>query len=82
VLSIVADYFVYEKRGRAMGYLMAAFSVASIVGIPLSLYVANIFSWHAPFIMVAFMGFVLIPFTYKYLPSMRGHILKPMVKEN
>ncbi len=74
VLSIVADYFVYEKRGRAMGYLMAAFSVASIVGIPLSLYIANIFSWHAPFILVAFMGFVLIPFTFKYLPSMRGHI--------
>jgi MFS transporter, DHA1 family, inner membrane transport protein len=74
VLSIVADYFAYEKRGRAMGYLMAAFSVASIAGIPLSLYVANIFSWHAPFILVAIMGFVLIPFTFRYLPSMRGHI--------
>jgi MFS transporter, DHA1 family, inner membrane transport protein len=74
VLSIVADYFVYEKRGRAMGYLMAAFSVASIVGIPLSLYIANIFSWHAPFILVAVIGIVLIPFTFKYLPSMRGHI--------
>lgn len=74
VLSIVADSFAYEKRGRAMGYLMAAFSVASVLGVPLSLYIANIFSWHAPFIMVAIMGFLLIPFTLKYIPPMRAHL--------
>ncbi|HEY0066610.1 MAG TPA: MFS transporter [Flavisolibacter sp.] len=74
VMSIVADTFPYEKRGRAMGYLMAAFSVASVVGVPLSLYVANLISWHAPFIMVAIMGFLLIPFTIKYIPPVRAHL--------
>lgn len=74
VLSIVADTFSYERRGRAMGYLMAAFSVASVLGVPLSLYVANIISWHAPFIMVAIMGFLLIPFIMKFVPPMKGHI--------
>jgi predicted MFS family arabinose efflux permease len=74
VLSIVADTFAYEKRGRAMGYLMAAFSVASVLGVPLSLYIANLFSWHAPFIMVAIVGFLLIPFTIKFIPPMRGHL--------
>ena len=74
VLSIVADTFSYERRGRAMGYLMAAFSVASVLGVPLSLYVANIISWHAPFIMVAIMGFLLIPFIIKFVPPMKGHI--------
>jgi DHA1 family inner membrane transport protein len=74
VMSIVADTFPYEKRGRAMGYLMAAFSVASVVGVPLSLYVANLMSWHAPFIMVAVMGFLLIPFTIKYIPPVRAHL--------
>lgn len=74
VLSIVADTFPYEKRGRAMGYLMAAFSVASVLGVPLSLYIANLISWHAPFIMVAIMGFLLIPFTTKFIPPMRGHL--------
>jgi predicted MFS family arabinose efflux permease len=57
-----------------MGYLMAAFSVASVLGVPLSLYVANIFSWHAPFIMVAGMGLLLIPFTFKFIPSVKGHL--------
>jgi predicted MFS family arabinose efflux permease len=74
VLSIVADTFSYERRGRAMGYLMAAFSVASVLGVPLSLYVANIISWHAPFILVAIMGFLLIPFIMKFVPPMKGHI--------
>ncbi len=74
VLSIVADSFSYEKRGRAMGSLMAAFSVASVVGIPLSLYVANIFSWHAPFIMVAAIGVLLIPLSIKFIPPVRSHI--------
>lgn len=74
IMSIVADTFAYEKRGRAMGYLMAAFSVASVVGVPLSLYIANLVSWHAPFIMVAVMGFLLIPFTIKYIPPVRAHL--------
>ncbi len=74
VLSIVADTFAYEKRGRAMGYLMAAFSIASVIGVPLSLYIANIFSWHASFFMVAIMGFLLMPFTYKFIPPMKGHL--------
>ena len=42
ILFIMADTFAYEKRGRAMGYLMAAFSVASVLGVPISLYVANL----------------------------------------
>ncbi len=74
VLSIVADTFPYEKRGRAMGYLMAAFSVASVLGVPISLYIANLISWHAPFIMVAVMGFLLIPLTLKFIPPMRSHL--------
>ena len=74
ILSIVADTFSYERRGRAMGFLMAAFSVASVVGVPLSLYVANIISWHAPFFMVAIMGLLVIPFIIKFVPPMRGHI--------
>jgi DHA1 family inner membrane transport protein len=74
VMSIVADTFSYERRGRAMGSLMAAFSVASVLGVPASLYMANLFSWHAPFVLVAVMGFVLIPFIIKWIPPMRSHL--------
>ncbi|MGV3530199.1 MAG: MFS transporter [Flavisolibacter sp.] len=74
VLSIVADTFPYEKRGRAMGYLMAAFSMASVLGVPLSLYIANIFSWHAPFLLVSGLGLILIPLNFRFIPPVRGHL--------
>ena len=74
VLSIVADTFSYEKRGRAMGSLMAAFSLASVLGVPISLYLANIWNWHAPFIIVAGLGALLIPLTIRFVPPMRMHL--------
>jgi predicted MFS family arabinose efflux permease len=74
VLSIVADLIPYERRGTAMGIIMAAFSVASVFGVPFSLYLANIFNWHGPFFFVAGLGIILIPFLMKYLPKMDTHI--------
>ena len=76
VLAIVADTFIYEKRGRAMGYLMASFSVASVIGVPVSLYLSNIFSWHAPFIFVGVLGILIIPLVMIFLPSMTKHIIQ------
>ncbi len=74
VMSIVADTFAYERRGKAMGYLMSAFSVASVVGIPAGLFLANTISWHAPFLLVGGLGIILIPFLIKYIPSMTDHL--------
>ena len=75
VLSIIADVFPYEKRGRAMGTIFMAFSVASVIGVPFSLYLANIISWHAPFIFIGIVGLFVVPLIVKYLPPMRSHLL-------
>ncbi len=82
VLSIVADLVPYERRGSAMGVIMAAFSVASVFGVPFGLYVANIFNWHGPFFFVAGFGIILIPFLIRYLPKMDGHIQQASMKSN
>ncbi|HUQ65606.1 MAG TPA: MFS transporter [Flavitalea sp.] len=74
VLSIIADTFPYEKRGRAMGSVFMAFSVASVFGVPFSLYLANRFSWHAPFIFIAIVGVPIIGLIIKFLPAMQSHI--------
>lgn len=74
VQSIVADIFVYEKRGQAMGYLMAAFSVASVIGIPFGLFLANKFSWHAPFLFIGIVGIAIIPFLIRFIPPMTIHL--------
>jgi MFS transporter, DHA1 family, inner membrane transport protein len=77
VLSIVADTFPYEKRGRAMGTIFMAFSVASVFGVPFSLYLARLISWHAPFIFIAIVGLIIIPLIARFLPPMTMH-LKPV----
>jgi predicted MFS family arabinose efflux permease len=74
VLSIIADTFAYEKRGRAMATIFMAFSVASVFGVPFSLYLATLISWHAPFIFIGIVGIVLLPFLKKFLPSVAGHL--------
>jgi DHA1 family inner membrane transport protein len=75
-LSIVADLFAYERRGRAMGIVMSAFAAASILGVPTSLYLTNLFNfnWHAPFILIGAMGLIIIPLVTRYLPKMTAHI--------
>jgi len=77
VFSIIADLFTYERRGRAMGAVMSAFAAASILGVPISLYLTNLFhfNWHIPFIMIGSLGIIFIPFIIKFIPGMTGHIV-------
>lgn len=74
VLSIISDVFPYHRRGAAMGAVMSSFSIASTIGVPFALYLANIFSWHAPFILVGTLGVLLIPLLMKHVPAMAAHI--------
>ncbi len=82
VQSIVADTFPFERRGKAMGTLMAAFSVASVVGVPLGLYLATLFNWQVPFMVVGALGIIIIPLVYTYIPRMVSHIQLHDVKPN
>ena len=82
VLSIVADTFTYNRRGTAMGAVMSSFSIASTFGVPFSLYLANIFSWQAPFLFIGFVGVAIIPLINKYVPKMNAHINLSDEKQN
>jgi MFS transporter, DHA1 family, inner membrane transport protein len=80
VLSIVADLIPYERRGAAMGAIMSAFAVSSTLGVPFSLYLSNLFSWHAPFILVGALGMVVLFFVIRFIPSMTAHIQQQQPK--
>lgn len=84
VLAIVADMFVYERRGRAMGIVMGGFAGASIIGVPLALKLTNIFQkdWHTPFWMIGGLGILLIPLITRIIPGMTSHIKKADGKES
>ena len=74
VLAVIGDAIPEERRGAATGKVMAAFSVASIAGIPIGLYLASVTSWHAPFYLLAALSFIILIGAAKFLPVMRGHL--------
>ncbi len=55
-LAIVADLFPYDMRSRVMGFVQMSFAVSQVVGIPLGIYMANAFGWHAPFMLILAFG--------------------------
>ena len=74
VFAIVGDVFLPEKRGTATGIVMGAFSLASILGVPFSLYLAAHGTWQTPLIVLAgISGLVLALIIWK-APSLRSHM--------
>ena len=51
-MAIVADLFPMQQRGRAMGYMQMGFGASQVLGIPISLYIANHWGWQSPFLMI------------------------------
>jgi DHA1 family inner membrane transport protein len=76
VLAIIADIFSYQRRGVAMGTVMSAFAVASILGVPFSLYLTNLFhdDWHIPFLLVGGVGAVLVILVIRFIPPINSHM--------
>lgn len=78
VLSIVGDIIPLERRGQAMGIVMAAFSIASVVGVPFGLFLAThtSFGWEAPFLFLALLGSPILFLIYKFIPAIDTHVLQ------
>ena len=74
VLAIIGDAIPEQRRGAATGKVMAAFSIASIAGIPIGLYLASKTSWHAPFYLLAGLSLVVLAMAMKFLPELKGHL--------
>lgn len=59
-MAIVADLFSLQQRGRVMGFVQMGLGVSQIMGIPVGLYLANIWGWHAPFLWIAGMATLVV----------------------
>ncbi|MET0210292.1 MAG: MFS transporter [Burkholderiaceae bacterium] len=56
VMAITADLFPPAQRGRVMGLLQGGFAASQVLGLPIGLFLATHFSWHAPFLMLVIFG--------------------------
>jgi predicted MFS family arabinose efflux permease len=58
-MAIVADLFDLQHRGRVMGFMQMGFGASQVLGIPIGLFLANAWGWHAPFLWIGVMAIVV-----------------------
>jgi predicted MFS family arabinose efflux permease len=73
-MAIVADAIPAERRGKALGAVAGAFAVASVLGVPAGLLLADRWDWRAPFFAVAGLGVIVAAAALALLPAFRGHL--------
>lgn len=74
VFAIVADLYKFFERGYAMGVIFAAFSAASVLGIPLGLWFAAKFDWTVPFRFLGLFAGGIAVLMLIFFPSMTEHL--------
>jgi predicted MFS family arabinose efflux permease len=77
VQTIVADSIPFERRGKALGTVMAAFSVSTVAGVPLSLLLAEqipYLGWRAPFMFIGLISTLIMYIGYLHIPKIKGHL--------
>ena len=73
-MAIVTDLFSFEQRGRVMGFVQMAFAVSQVAGIPIGLYLANNWGWHAPFFLIIGMSILTTVLILRGLKPVTAHI--------
>ena len=79
-MAIVADLFSLQQRGRVMGFIQMGFGASQILGIPIGLYIANAWGWHAPFLWVAGMAAIIAAIISFKLKPINKHLAVQLEK--
>jgi predicted MFS family arabinose efflux permease len=74
VSAMIGDIIPPERRGRATSFVMSAFPVASVLGVPAGLILAGKFGWHAPFFLLAACSAANFALAALVLPHLRTAI--------
>lgn len=77
VQTMVGDAIPFERRGRAMGLVMASFSLATVAGVPASLWLATRFGWQASFAGIAAASAAIAAVGLRTLPRLDAHLRSP-----
>jgi predicted MFS family arabinose efflux permease len=72
--TIIGDVIPFERRARAGGLVSASFSVATVAGVPASLWLANHFGWRSPFVFIVALTVLFITVGLRVLPELRHHL--------
>lgn len=81
VFAIVTDLIPFERRGKAMGIVMSAFSIASILGVPLGLAIGDVYGWQKTFWFIAFFSLPILFVSILVFPKLQDHLRPATIKE-
>jgi predicted MFS family arabinose efflux permease len=73
-LAIIADLFDINHRGRVMSFLQMGFGMSQILGIPISLYLAKVWHWQAPFYLIVILASVIFFVALFVLQPVNAHL--------
>jgi predicted MFS family arabinose efflux permease len=73
-MAIITDVFAPEVRGRVMGFVQMAFAVSQVAGIPIGLFLAHRFHWHAPFLMIVGFGTLAGFVIFRFMRPVADHL--------
>jgi predicted MFS family arabinose efflux permease len=73
-MAIVADLFDLQHRGRVMGFMQMGFGASQVLGIPIGLYLANLWGWHAPFLWIGVMAIIVAALIAVKLKPLTKHL--------
>jgi predicted MFS family arabinose efflux permease len=74
IFAIVADLVPFSRRASATAVVAAAFSLAAVVGIPVSLWIAAHYTWRMPFFALACLSAVVGVVAGRLLPPLTAHL--------
>lgn len=73
-MTIIGDVFPENRRGQATGVLMMAFSMASVLGVPIGLMLGQKYGWHWPFLVLAALCVPFFILAASVLPRLADHL--------
>jgi predicted MFS family arabinose efflux permease len=72
--AIITDLFELNQRGRVMGFVQTAFAACQVLGIPISLYLADLFNWNFPFYAIVGFSIIVGILIFLYMKPITSHI--------
>ncbi len=72
-VSFVGDYFPYNRRGWANGWVMSGVAFGQIVGIPIGILLADSFGFKSAFLMFAVTMFFATALVWFFIPQPEVH---------
>lgn len=73
-MAIVTDLFTLQQRGRVLGFTQMGYGASSVLGIPIGLYIANIWNWEAPFFMIVILSVLIAIMIIIGLKPINAHL--------